>query len=68
MALMKQSENKKAYDKLYRKEKLKRVEIHWLKEDFESKIQPAILKTGKPINTFIKEAVREKIEREGLYN
>ncbi len=40
--------------------------LNWLKEDFENRVRPAIQKTGKPISTFIKDAVNEKLIREGL--
>lgn len=60
------SENKKAYDIKYRKENQKRVEVNWLKKDFEERIYPGIQKTGKPVNTFIKEAVEEKLQRENI--
>lgn len=48
----------------YFKDKQKRVSLNWLKEDFEGRIEPEIRKTGKPISTYIKEAVEEKIARD----
>ena len=48
----------------YFKDKQKRVSLNWLKEDFESRIEPENRKTGKPISTYIKEAVEEKIARD----
>ena len=50
----------------YIKEKQVRTEICWLRHDFETYIKPAIESTGKPAGTFIKEAVIEKIKRDGL--
>ena len=60
------SENIKNSNLKYFKNKQKRVALNWLKEDFESRIEPAIQKTGKPVSTFIKEAVEEKLIRDGL--
>ena len=50
----------------YIKEKLQRLEVRYQKDEFESRIRPAIEKSGKPTATFIKEAIDEKIDREGL--
>lgn len=60
------SENIKNNNLKYMAEKQKRVSLNWLKEDFENRIEPAIQKTEKPVSTFIKEAVVEKLERENL--
>lgn len=50
----------------YIKDKLQRLEVRYQKEEYESRIRPAIEKSGKPVATFIKEAIDEKIERDGL--
>ena len=50
----------------YIKEKQRQVIVRWKKEDYEEHIGPAIKRSGKPMSQFIKEAVNEKIEREGL--
>ncbi len=50
----------------YIKEKQRIVDVKWKKTVFENEIEPAIKKSGKPMATFIKEAVVEKIERDGL--
>lgn len=50
----------------YIKNNQKRIQINWLKSDFETRVEPAIEKTGKKVGTFFKEAVEEKLEREGL--
>ena len=50
----------------YRKEKQHQVALSWKVTEYEQKIAPAIRKSGKPVATFVKEAVREKIERDGL--
>lgn len=60
------SENIKNNNLKYMAEKQKRVALNWLKEDFENRIEPAIQKTGKPVSTFIKEAVEEKLIRDRL--
>lgn len=49
----------------YLKDKQKRVPLNWKKSDYEEIIEPAIKRTGKPVSTFIKEAVEEKLKREG---
>ena len=50
----------------YKRNKQHPVTISYRKEEFEGEIAPAIAKAGKPVATFFKEAVREKIQREGL--
>lgn len=50
----------------YIKNKLQRLEVRYQKDEYEGRIQPAIEKSGKPVATFIKEAIDEKIERDGL--
>ncbi len=50
----------------YKKEKQHPVSLSYKQEDFEQRIQPAIEKSGLPVATFIKQAVDEKIERDGL--
>ncbi len=47
----------------YLKANQRRIAINWLKKDYENKIEPAIKRSGLPVSTFIKEAVREKIAR-----
>lgn len=50
----------------YIKNKQRQFTIRFRKDDFESRISPAIKKSGLPIATFIKQAVDEKIARDGL--
>lgn len=50
----------------YIKEKLQRLEVRYQKDEYEQRIKPAIEKSEKPTATFIKEAIDEKIRREGL--
>jgi len=45
---------------------LKSVTVRWKIDFFNDKIAPAIERSGKPYATFIKEAVEEKIARDGL--
>lgn len=40
--------------------------VRYKKTDYEQKIKPAIDKTGLPVATFIKKAIQEKIEKDGL--
>lgn len=47
----------------YAKDKLKRVPLDLKREDYES-LSESAKAAGKSINGFIKEAIREKIERE----
>ena len=63
---MRDVNRKKEYDLQYIKEKQKRIPVNWLKEDFEHRIAPAIERTGKPVSTFFKEAVEEKLMRDHL--
>ena len=50
----------------YMKEKMKIINLRIKKDDYESRIQPAIEKSGLPTATFIKQAIDEKIERDNL--
>ena len=50
----------------YIKDKQKQVQLRFRKDDYENRILPAIKKSGKPVATYIKEAVDEKIQRDGL--
>lgn len=50
----------------YIKTKQQEVKIRIKKDDYEKNIQPAIEKSGLATATFIKKAIEEKIEREGL--
>ena len=50
----------------YVKEHQKQIMIKYKNEEYDQRIQPAIEKSGLPTATFIKQAVDEKIERDGL--
>ncbi len=50
----------------YIKEKTKQVVIRWKKEDYDNRIRPGIERSGLPMATFIKQAVEEKLVRDGF--
>ncbi len=50
----------------YTKEKAKRIEIKYIKKEYEEQIKPAIEKSGLPVASFVKKAIEEKIERDQL--
>lgn len=50
----------------YVREHQKQISIKYKKEDYENMIAPAIDKSGLPMATFIKQAIAEKIKRDGL--
>lgn len=50
----------------YRKTSIKELRLAYTVEVYESIVKPAIDATGMKTATFIKSAVREKIERDGL--
>ena len=49
----------------YIKEKLRQYTIRFNKEDYEQRIAPAIEASGMNVSAFIKEAIDEKIGRDG---
>ena len=60
------NDKSKEYSTKYMKDKQLRVPLNWLKEDFENRVKPAIQRSGIPVSTFIKDAVNEKLIRDGL--
>lgn len=50
------------YNMQYRKEHIKRVVLDMQKSYFEEVLKPAAEKLGLPVNTFIKQAIEEKIK------
>lgn len=50
----------------YIREKVHEIRIRYRNDEWVNNLFPAIKKSGKPVATFIKEAVKEKIERDGL--
>lgn len=59
--------NKRKYVKKYNKEHNKRLCLDFRKVFFEGVLKPAAEKTGQSVTAFIKQAVTERLEREGLY-
>ena len=56
--------NKNAiYADKYKKKNIKRIPLDVQKKEYEEIIKPAAECAGLPVNTFIKEAIREKIDR-----
>lgn len=50
----------------YVKEHQKQIVVKYKKEEFDQDVKPAIEKSGLPTATFIKQAIAEKIKRDGL--
>ncbi len=48
----------------YVKEKQKTIAIRFKKDEYEQNIKPEIEKTGLSTATYIKQAIKEKIERD----
>jgi hypothetical protein len=54
---------KAQYDMDYIKKHIKRITLDMQKSYFEETLAPAAKEVGEPINTFIKTAIAERIER-----
>lgn len=65
---MKNYEQNKDYVYRYKEKKIKRIPLDVQIEFYEQELKPLCLKLNMPINTFIKQAISEKIEREQLNN
>lgn len=50
----------------YREKAIKRIPLDVQIEYYENTLKPAVEKSGTPVNTFIKQAIQEKIERDRL--
>lgn len=50
----------------YIKEKMQQFTIRFTKSDYDERIKPAIEKSGLKPTTFIKQAIEEKIARDGI--
>lgn len=50
----------------YIKDKQQQFTIRYKKDDYDFRIKPVIEKSGLPAATFIKQAIDEKIKRDGL--
>lgn len=59
----KQTPRKKAYDRKYREENLKRVPLDVQNKEYAS-LKAAADAAGMKVNEFIKAAIREKMERD----
>lgn len=59
------NEKSKAYSIQYEKEKLKRIPLNVQKEEYEI-IKAAADRAGLAVNSYIKLAIREKLNREEL--
>lgn len=57
---------KEQYKRHYRytEKNLKRIPLDVQKEYYENTLKPAAERAGIPVNTFIKQAIAEKIERD----
>ena len=55
--------SKRATEK-YMKEKLKQINVRFKKEEYEHLIKPLIDKSGERIVTYIKIALKEKLQKE----
>lgn len=63
--MLEYSENKLKYNLEYAKKNLKRIPLDVQKEKYE-KIKAAATQAGKTVNGYIKEAIDEKMEKDGL--
>ncbi len=50
----------------YKRDKQHPISLAYRQEEYENRIKPAIERSGLPTATFIKQAIDEKIERDGL--
>ena len=58
-------ERKKAYNAQYAREKLKRIPLDVPKKEYET-FKAAAERAGESVNGYIRRAVRERLERDGL--
>lgn len=47
----------------YKQKAIKRVPLDMQKDYYDNELKPAADQVGEPVNTFIKTAIRERIER-----
>lgn len=66
VVLMEYSEERKQSSMKYIREKQKSILVRFKRTQYEEEIEPAIIKSGLQVTTFIKNAIMEKIERDGL--
>ncbi len=58
--------DKGQYNREYAKEKFKRVPFDIQRDYYENVLKPAAEAAGEPVNTFIKIAIAERIEKLGI--
>lgn len=58
------SEKSKFYSNEYAKKHYKSILLNFDKDEFADVIKPAIDESGMPVNTYIKLALKEKMERD----
>ncbi len=63
---MAKTEAMKKAEAKYKEKSIKRVPLDMQKDYYECTLLAAAEKAGMPVNTFIKEAIAEKITRMGL--
>lgn len=59
------TDSQKRADRKYKREKYTSINLT-MKPEFKEQIKQCALKSGVPVNTFIKQAIVEKIENEHL--
>lgn len=60
---MTQTAKKKAYDRIYRKDNIKRVPLDMQNKDYDA-LKAAADSAGVGVNAYIKAAIREKMSRD----
>lgn len=58
------SESSKKATLKYIKDKLKQINVRFPKKEYEQLIKPLIDRSGMPITTYIKVALKEKLQRD----
>lgn len=58
------SESRKKANDSYKKRKVKRIPLDVQKDYFDSVLKPAADAANEPVNTFIKKAIQQRIDRE----
>lgn len=64
MEQTKQTPQKKAYDRKYREENLKRIPLDMQNSEYAN-LKAAADSSGMKVNAYIKAAIREKMSRDG---
>ena len=58
--------NQRKYIQSYKKDNYKRVPLDLKIDYYNDVLKPAVERSGMAVNAFIKQAIQEKIERDGL--